>query len=54
MQRERGRLRRHEVVLFVLAGSALAVLWLTPARSRVSGRALALAVGFGLVFGACG
>jgi hypothetical protein len=30
------------------------VLWATTARGRVTGRGLALAVGFGLVFGACG
>jgi hypothetical protein len=42
------------IVLFVLAGCALAVLGLTSARSQVSGRALALAVGFGLLLGACG
>jgi hypothetical protein len=42
------------VVLFILVGCALAVLWLTSERSQVSGRALALAVGFGLMLGACG
>jgi hypothetical protein len=41
-------------LLFVLVGCVLAVLWLTSARSQVTGRALALAVGFGLILGACG
>jgi hypothetical protein len=40
--------------LLILSGSVLAVLWATSARGRVTSGALTLAVGLGLVLGACG
>jgi hypothetical protein len=42
------------IFLIVLACCLLVVLWTTSERGLVTGRTVALAVGFGLAFGACG